>query len=76
MQNQRIESGVHLFARIAQRPNLGRLNQAIFWNGGPFPGQLVEITGETATGKTMLATDLLARCVLPVSFSGKNSGLL
>lgn len=74
MQNQRIESGVHLFARIAQRPNLDRLNEVIFPDGGPYPGQLVEITGEASTGKTLLATDFIARCILPISYNGKHSG--
>lgn len=74
MQSQMIESGVHLFARVAQRPNLDRLNEVIFQNGGPHPGQLMEITGEPSTGKTTLATDFLARCILPVSYNGKNSG--
>lgn len=76
MQNKRIESGVHLFARIAQRPNLDRLNEVIFWNGGPYPAQLVEITGEPSTGKTMLVTDLLAKCILPICYKGKNSGAI
>lgn len=66
---KKIESGLQLFSRIAQRPPLEGINTFIFPHG-PYPSQVIEITGEEGTGKTLLITDLLARCILPASHQG------
>lgn len=67
-----------MFSRLTRRPDLDGLNPIIFFQG-PYPGQIIEITGDEGTGKTLLATDLLARCLLPKSYKenqlpGKNCG--
>lgn len=77
---QKIESGLQMFSRITHRPDLDGLNPTIFPQG-PHPGQIIEITGDEATGKTLLVTDLLARCLLPktyqeVQLPGRKSGAL
>lgn len=74
MQNKTIESGIQLFSRIIQRPKLDYLNDKLFPEGGPYSNQLIELTGESGAGKTILLTDFLVRCLLPVEYNGKNSG--
>lgn len=69
-----------MFSRVTRRPDLEGLNLTIFPQG-PYPGQIIEITGDEATGKTLLATDLLARCLLPKTYKetrlpGKDCGAL
>lgn len=75
--NDKIESGLQLFARTIDRPNLEGLNADMFPFGGPHPSQLIEITGNEGTGKTILITDVIARCIMPKSYAeyplpGKN----
>lgn len=77
---QKIESGLQMISRVTRRPDLEGLHATIF-PSGPYPSQIVEITGEEGAGKTLLITDLLARCVLPKSFGdaqlpGRNCGAL
>lgn len=77
---QKIESGLQLLSRVTHRPDLQGLNSTIF-SQGPHPGEIIEITGEEGTGKTLLATDLLARCLLLKSYKeiqlpGKECGAL
>lgn len=74
MEKKTIESGIQLFSRIIQRPKLDYLNDKLFPEGGPYPNQLIELTGESISGKTILLTDFLVRCLLPVEYNGKNSG--
>lgn len=69
-----------MFSRIVHRPELEGLNAVIFPHG-PFPSQIIEITGAEGTGKTLLVTDFLARCLLPKShvdnqLPGRNCGAL
>lgn len=65
-----------LLRKIAsqQRPNLVNLDPHIFpENVGPLPGEVIEITGDSNTGKTMLLTELIARAVMPTKFGGQQT---
>lgn len=69
-----------MFSRVTHRPDLEGLNTIIFPQG-PYPGQIIEVTGDEGTGKTLLVTDFLARCLLPKSYKdiqlpGKNCGAI
>ncbi|BES88176.1 X-ray repair complementing defective repair in Chinese hamster cells 2 [Nesidiocoris tenuis] len=58
------ENGLQLMGRFEQRPSLRGLNNHLF-PSGLLPREVVEITGESALGKTYMLMDLIARCVLP-----------
>lgn len=66
---QKIESGLQMLSRVIHRPDLEGLNAVVFPQG-PYASQIIEITGEEGTGKTLLVTDFLARCLLPKSYEG------
>lgn len=60
------ESGLQLLARLSTRPNIHALNDRLFSAGLNF-GDVVEISGDLGTGKTILVTQILAKCLLPKS---------
>ncbi|XP_063241490.1 DNA repair protein XRCC2 [Bacillus rossius redtenbacheri] len=60
----RAESGLQLMARLSSRPPLNGLEDVVF-SGGPGHHDTVEISGDPASGKTLLLTQLLAKCLLP-----------
>lgn len=76
MNGSKIESGLQLFSRLHQRPYLQNLNQILFHEGGPYPNDLIEIAGNTGTGKTLFLMDFLARCVLLEEYNGKGCGAI
>ncbi|XP_052859623.1 DNA repair protein XRCC2-like [Anopheles cruzii] len=51
-----------------------RLEETLFPDGGPNAGELVEIVGDSNTGKSRLLLDLIARIVLPVNCGGHEIG--
>ncbi|XP_033321958.1 X-ray repair cross complementing 2 [Megalopta genalis] len=59
-----IESGTQLLARLIRRPNLRSLEGALFPEG-PGNTDVIEINGIRSTGKTLLLSQLLAKCILP-----------
>jgi hypothetical protein len=72
-----IESGYQIAKKIAYN-NVAKvcfLDQHIFPFGGPYNGQVVEITGE-ACGKSMLILEMIARAILPEEFGGQNVGAI
>ncbi|XP_058120224.1 DNA repair protein Rad51 homolog [Anopheles ziemanni] len=50
------------------------LDSAIFPDGGPKSGELVQIHGESNTGKSLLLHELIARIVLPGNCGGHETG--
>ncbi|KAJ9597124.1 hypothetical protein L9F63_026985 [Diploptera punctata] len=60
------ESGLQLLARLSSRPDIHGLDEKLF-SGGLHFGDVVEITGDIGSGKTLLITQLLAKCLLPKS---------
>lgn len=69
------ECGLKLFTRLAskKRPSLLGLLPEIMPNDGPKPGEIVEISGETGTGKTMHTMDLIAQAIIPKEYGGKGA---
>lgn len=71
--NCSIESLDQLFTRVASRnrPSLNNLEPNIFTLSElPSPRQVIEITGDSNTGKTHLLMEFIVRCVLPARFGG------
>lgn len=68
-----------LLRKIAshRRPNLVNLDPHLFpENIGPLPGEVIEITGHSNTGKTLLLTELIARAVMPIKFGGQQTNVV
>ncbi|XP_066597096.1 DNA repair protein XRCC2 [Prorops nasuta] len=59
-----IESGVQLLTRLSHRPDLLNLDEVVFPNSFNSKATL-EIIGNVSSGKTLLLTQLLAKCILP-----------
>lgn len=70
------ESGLQLLSRLDDRPLLTDFDKILFPSGGPFPKEVVEITGNTNTGKTILLTELIAKAILPLENGGHNAGVI
>ena len=60
----RIESGAQLLARLKGKPSLHYLDDTLFVQG-PQSTDIIEINGEHSTGKTLLLSQMLAKCILP-----------
>ncbi|KFB51083.1 AGAP006734-PA-like protein [Anopheles sinensis] len=50
------------------------LDATLFPDGGPKPGELVQIHGESNTGKSLLLHELIARVILPGNCGGHETG--
>ncbi|KOC65884.1 DNA repair protein XRCC2 [Habropoda laboriosa] len=59
-----IESGAELLARLSSKPSLFGLENTLFPEG-PQNSDVIEIGGEQSTGKTLLLSQMLAKCILP-----------
>ncbi|XP_026481665.1 DNA repair protein XRCC2-like [Ctenocephalides felis] len=70
------ESGLQLLSRLDDRPLLNDFDTVLFPNGGPFPKEIIEITGDSNTGKTLLLTEIIAKAILPVRHGGRNVGVI
>lgn len=69
------ECGLKLFTRLVskKRPSIVNLSPEILPSDGPQPGEMVEICGESSTGKTMQLMDLIAQTILPPEYGGKGA---
>lgn len=69
------ECGLKLFTRLVsqKRPSIVNLLPEILPSDGPKPGEIVEICGESSTGKTMHLMDLIAQTILPHEYGGKGA---
>lgn len=81
MAHYKMESGYQLFARLNSRPTLENIYPNIFGNNGPRGREVIEIFGDTSTGKTLIITELIAYCILPgeannTRIGGKNAGAI
>lgn len=69
------ETAAQLIARISSknRPSLQNLLPEILPRHGPQEKQIIEISGESNVGKTILLMELIALTVLPVTYGGKGA---
>lgn len=69
------ECGLKLLTRLTskKRPSLLGLSPEIMPVDGPKPAEIVEICGESGTGKTMHTMDLIAQAIIPVAYGGKGA---
>lgn len=69
------ESGAQLFARITSqlRPPIKNLCPEIIPSHGPSQKEIIEITGETNVGKSILLMEFIAQAILPLDCGGKNA---
>ncbi|KAM9699249.1 DNA repair protein XRCC2 [Menidia menidia] len=71
------ESGTQLLARLEARRSLRDVEPRLFpEDGGPEPGEVVELFGPEGAGKTELLYHLLSRCVLPEAAGGLEMDVL
>ncbi|RZF41268.1 hypothetical protein LSTR_LSTR010496 [Laodelphax striatellus] len=64
-----METGLQLFGRLTSRPSIAAISATLFPNDLK-QKEVVEISGDPASGKTHLLTSLIATCILPSSFEG------
>lgn len=69
------ESGISLFTRLTskKRPSIVNLSLEILPDDGPKPGEMIEISGESGTGKTMHTMELIAQTIIPTEYGGKGA---
>lgn len=72
------ESGAQLVARISSenRPTLENLCSDLFPDNGPPPGRIIEITGESGTGKSHFLMEIMARAILPTEYGGRGAHVI
>lgn len=72
------ESGLKLLTRLQsrKRPSIVNLSPEIIPSFGPKPGELLEISGESGTGKTIQLMELIAQTIIPVEFGGKGASVI
>ncbi|XP_073978179.1 X-ray repair cross complementing 2 [Rhodnius prolixus] len=62
------ESCLQLLGRLQKRPSLQGLDAHLFPNG-PKPREVIEITGEAGTGKTLLLLEFIKKSILPIRYN-------
>lgn len=67
------ESGFQLVSRFNERPSLVHLDDILFPDG-PKSGDIIQISGESAVGKSMLMMKFITKALLPVSYEGFDVG--
>ncbi|XP_055316418.1 DNA repair protein XRCC2 [Sitodiplosis mosellana] len=72
------ECGINLYTRLQskKRATIENLSPEIIPSYGPRPGEIVEISGESGTGKTIHLMELIARTIIPVEFGGKGASVI
>ncbi|CAK9810614.1 DNA repair protein XRCC2 [Anthophora plagiata] len=68
-----IESGTELLTRLSSKPSLFNLENTLFPQGLR-NSDVVEISGEQSTGKTLLLCQMLAKCILPDCYETNRIG--
>ncbi|KAK0172060.1 hypothetical protein PV328_005428 [Microctonus aethiopoides] len=71
--NFNIESGLQFLSRIKVRPTLKDIDKKLFPNG-LLNNETVEISGNSSSGKTILMTQLIAKCILLDHYDDKIIG--
>ena len=68
------ESGIDLLQRLAVRPKLAGLDVEIFGKNGPLPGDIIEVNERGSCGKTLLLTQWIVKCILPLKWKDLTIG--
>lgn len=71
------ETGVQLMSRINSsfRPPLCKLAPDIILHCGPYPTEIIEISGESNVGKSILLLEFIAKAIIPVEHGGKGAAI-
>lgn len=64
------ESGIDLLQRLSVRPKLLGLQNEVFGENGPQPGDVIEVAEKNTNLKTVLLTQWIIRCILPSIWKG------
>lgn len=67
------ESGFQLVSRFNGKPSLLHLDDILFPDG-PNPGDIIQISGESGVGKSMLLMKFLTKSLLPKMYCGIQIG--
>lgn len=72
------ECGLKLLSRLQskKRPTIVNLSPEIIPQDGPKPGEIIEICGDSGTGKTMQLMELIAQTIIPTEYGGKGAGAI
>lgn len=72
------ESGVQLLLKAISKskPCLVNLSPEMIPQHGPKQKEIIEITGESNTGKTLHLMELIALAIIPIEFGGKNAEVI
>ncbi|KAK9506741.1 hypothetical protein O3M35_008618 [Rhynocoris fuscipes] len=62
------ETCLQLLGRLQKRPSLTGLDPNLFPNG-PKPKEIIELTGEAGTGKTLLLLEFIKKSILPIRYN-------
>ncbi|EZA58731.1 DNA repair protein XRCC2 [Ooceraea biroi] len=63
------EGGLELLSRLNEKPRSTNLDEVLFPDGINSKS-IVEITGPSSTGKTVLLCQFIAKCILPARYKG------
>lgn len=67
------ESGLQLLQRLIARPVIKNLSPLL---PDELTSEIVEIIGNTSTGKTLFLTECIAKCITPQHFNGLDTGVV
>lgn len=67
------ESGLQLLQRLRARPVIKNLMPLL---SDELTSEIIELIGNTSTGKTLFLTECIAKCITPQCFNGLNSGVV
>ena len=70
-----IESGLQVITRLIDRPSIQDLDNDLFFNKLENT-DIIEIKGTICSGVTALLTKLIAKCILPLQYSGLDIDVL
>jgi len=70
-----VESGVQLLGRLMKRPDIDKLDPTLFYNGLS-GNDMVLLSGESSSGKSLLIFTLIAKCVMPVTVGGRQARVI
>lgn len=67
------ETGLQLLQRLIARPLIKNLTSLL---PDELTNEIIEITGNTSTGKTLFLTECIAKCITPQNYNGLDTGVV